>query len=347
MNASTNRLFKTLAVSTAAAAVFSLAACGDKTAEAPTAAAAAAPAPAVVAAPAPAPAPEPVAQADATEKLNVYIDCFNETHERAHKAMERYASWVKDMKAGPTGKERVVYGTYTILEHTLAKCSQPLLAVVAVAPAIPQLDAAAKDYSTAINAWGKTLVDADKYYSRENYKDDQMAQGKAMHADIVKNYEAYDKATKAFSAALEVENDKRQLAQLAEVEKAEGRKYAYWHMSTMMSAKQLVNITESEQFDADAASAKLKAYEDASSGLLAFAKTPGADVPMMFTTMENELEEFLVAAKQRIRRVRDKTPYNAGEKMNLSNGAGWMVEGSADRLVREYNELIESSNRMN
>ena len=341
-----------LALSAGTTALLALTACGDKAAEAPAPAPAATPAPAPAAAPAPAPEPAPApapapAAADPSAKLNVYIDCFNETHERANQAMERYASWVKDMKAGPTGKERTVYGTYTILEHTLAKCNQPVLNAIAAQPALPELDAAAKAYAETIQAWGKTLVEADKYYSRENYKDDQMAQGKAMHPDIVKNYDAYNAATKAFSAALEAENDKVHLAELAAVEKAEGRKYQYWHMSTMIAAKQLVNLIAEDKFDVEAANAKLKAYEQASDSLVKYTKEPGAQAPMTFVAMEHLYEQFLVAAKQRIRRVRDNQAYSSGEKMNLSNGSGWMVEGSPDHLVREYNQLIENSNRMN
>jgi hypothetical protein len=36
----------------------------------------------------------------------------------------------------------------------------------------------------------------------------------------------------------------------------------------------------------------------------------------------------------------------SGDKMMLSNaGSGWMVEGSPPRLLRDYNQLVESYNR--
>lgn len=345
MPASTTPLRHLTACALAAAALVSLVACGDKsapTAEAPASSPAAASAPAT-----PTPAPATAPAVDASAKLNVYIDCFNNTQERAHKAWERYTSWVKDVDAGPTGQEKVIYGTYTVSDHALAKCGQPMLDTAAAKPALPELDAAAKAYSETVTAWGKTLVEADKYYARENYKDDAMAQGKALHPELVSRYKAYNEATKALSIQLDVENDKRQLVQLAALEKAEGRKFNYWHMSTMLAAKQLVTLIEADTFDAAAAATKLKAYEDASAGLLAFAKEPNAQVPNMFTTMPSAYEELLVAAKQRVRRVRDNTPYSTGEKMNISNGSGWMVEGSGDRVIREYNELVAASNRLN
>jgi len=38
-------------------------------------------------------------------------------------------------------------------------------------------------------------------------------------------------------------------------------------------------------------------------------------------------------------------PYSTGDKMMLSAGSGWMVEGSPPRLLRDYNQLIEAYNR--
>ena len=46
-----------------------------------------------------------------------------------------------------------------------------------------------------------------------------------------------------------------------------------------------------------------------------------------------------------MRRIRDKKPYSSGDKMVLGSGGGWMVEGSPARLLRDYNQLIESYNR--
>lgn len=46
-----------------------------------------------------------------------------------------------------------------------------------------------------------------------------------------------------------------------------------------------------------------------------------------------------------MRRVRDRTPYSAGERMNLSNSlSAWMVEGSPGALVHNYNGLVERFN---
>lgn len=286
------------------------------------------------------------AAVSADDKLNTYIQCFNSTNERAHTAMERYASWVKNMKTGPTGKESIVYGIYTVSESNIEDCDKPLLAAAAAAPAMPALDASAKAYSSAIVAWGKTMNEADKYYSRENYKDDAMAQGKAMHGDIVKNYENFAAASKQYNQALEEANDQRRLVQLAEIEKTEGRKFNYWNLATMASAKQLVNILEQENFDVEEASKRLKSFEETTDNLIEFAKKPESEKPMMWSSMESELENYRTAAKQRLRRVRDKTPYTQGDRMMINANSGWMIDGSPEKIIKSYNDLISRSNSL-
>ncbi|PJK10005.1 hypothetical protein CO614_07990 [Lysobacteraceae bacterium NML120232] len=281
-----------------------------------------------------------------SEKFNAYVDCYNSSNARAHQAMQRYGQWVQDMEAGPTGKERNIYGTYTVAEHVVQKCSE-MAALADAKPAIAELDGVAKAYATALSAWAGKLQEADKYYTNEDYKDDGMAKGKAMHADFVAAYKAFDEASDNFSDALEEVGRKRQLAELAAVEKSEGKKFRYWHLSTSLNAESLVNFLAEDEFDADKAQQLIQAYEESSEGLKTYAKSGGQDVPMMFSMYENQLDNFLTAAKKRMRRVRDKEAYSSGEISRINSGAGWMVDGSEDSLLRAYNELVDASNRLN
>ena len=349
----TSSRLRALQLSAAAAAVLALAACGDKApSPAPAPATSAAPSAAPASAPAAAaPAPAAPAKADGdaavTAKMNAYIECFNSANKRAHDAMNRYSEWIKDMKVGPTGKERNVYGVYTVHEGDVKRCSEPLQKAAQAQPAMPELDQAALAYASTLQAWAASLAEADKYYSREDYKDDAFAKGKAMHPELVKHYDAFEKAATAYNKALDQENDKLQAARLAAVEKAEGRKFRYWHLATMISAKQLVEVLDDNSFDVAEANAKFKAYEDATQGLNTFVTEQGEkSAPFMWSSTKSHMEKLLVSAKQRIRRVRDKVAYTSFEKDNLSSNAGWMVEGSPDRLIRDYNELIEASDRM-
>ena len=348
---STSTRLRALQISAATAAALALAACGDK---APSPAPAPAPvsnAPAATppspapAAPAPAPAVDPAAAA--TTKMNAYIDCYNGANTRAHDAMNRYGQWVRNMQTGPSGKEKVVYGVYTVSEHDVKKCSEPILKAAESQPAMAELDQAAKAYASTLKDWAASLAEADQYYTREDYKDDGFAKGKAMHAGLVKHYEAFDQAAKAYNTALDAENDKLQAERLAQVEKTEGKQFRYWHLASMISAKRLLEALERDNLDLADANAKLKAFEEATQGINSFVSEQGeGKAPMMWSSFKSRSEALVVAAKQRIRRVRDKVAYTSFEKDNLSSNAGWMVEGSPDRAVRAYNELIQASQNL-
>ena len=52
-----------------------------------------------------------------TEKLNAYVGCINRLSERSYDSRRRYFEWVG--KQGPTGRERIIYGTYTIYDLSL------------------------------------------------------------------------------------------------------------------------------------------------------------------------------------------------------------------------------------
>lgn len=329
-----------------------LSACSDKAPEAPatTAAAASAPAPSTPRAPqAPAAepkAPEPAKAPDTVaSKLEAYIECYNSVDTRAHDSIRRYASWIKDMKVGPTGKERLVYGLYTLSDSSVASCQKDVTAAAALTPAVANLDDAARAYVAALMPLNEKINEADKYYERQNYKDDKFAQGKAMHAPLAQAMKDFDAASSAFSKALDVENDKQLAAQLQRVEQAEGRKWQYWRMATMAEAKRLVQILSDDTFNVEEATTKMAAFEKAADELAAYAKAHEDEIPMMGSMMDSEVESFRVAAKERLRRVRDKTPYSTGERMNVGTQGEWMVNGSPGKLVREYNQLISASNR--
>lgn len=318
-----------------------LAACGDKATE-----------PASTQAPQAGQAAPVVAQAAPEEanlgrKLDVYIDCYNGIDESIHRSANRYSSWVKDMNAGPTGKEQVVYGLYEVADSKVSQCVAQFESIAKRGPSLPALEAAAQQYIAAAQSTAKSVSAIYPYYSRENYKDDAFAQGKKAHADLAAQFAAFTKVSNQFSAALDAENDKAMTAQLAEVEKTEGRKMTYWQMATMQQAKSLMGVVGESTFDAAEAARKLAAYEATADGAIAYAKANKSEVANSWVFMENASEEFRKAAKERLRRIRDKVPYNEGEKMMLTPGSAWMVDGSEEKVVRTYNALVDASNRMN
>lgn len=277
--------------------------------------------------------------AQLTEKLNAYVGCINRLSERSYQSRNRYFSWAKT--SGPTGKERIIYGTYTIYDTT--DCRKNVEKANALEPHDAALEAAASAYADAVGKLEPLLKEADDYYSQENYKDDRMARGKALHPRLVAAWDAFADADKKLRAGVDVINDKRAAERLAAIEAKEGRKVHYQVEALMIHAKRLLHAENADKPDMAAITQALTDYETAVKAAEdASGKDGDAKLGSFFT---GNAKSFLSTAKQLMRRIRDKTPYSQGDRMMLGGGGGWMVEGSPPRLFRDYNQLVDSYNR--
>jgi len=273
----------------------------------------------------------------ATEKLNAYVGCINRLSERAYESRKRYFSWAG--KNGPTGKERIIYGTYTI--YDTSDCKKNVEKANALEPRDAALEAAASAYVEAVTKLEPMLKDADDYYTQENYKDDKMARGRALHPLLVAAWDAFARADKELRRGVEAINDKRAAEKLAEIERSEGRKARYHVEALMIQAKRVLRAQDAAAPDVAKITEALNEYE---STVKALEQLP-ADDAKIGSFFTGNAKSFLTTAKQLMRRIRDKVPYSTGDKMMLSAGSGWMVEGSPPRLLRDYNQLIEAYNR--
>lgn len=271
--------------------------------------------------------------------MNAYVGCINRLSERSYSSRSRYFSWANPK--GPTGKERIIYGTYTI--YDTSDCRKNVEKANALEPRDAELEAAASAYADAVSKLEPLLKETDDYYTQENYKDDKMAKGKALHPQLVAAWDAFAKADKDLRRNVEVINDRRALERLAEIERGEGRKARYHVEALMIQAKRVLRAQNADKPDLAAITQALNDYEAAIKGVEAVANADGGQkIGSMFTS---SAKSFLTSAKQLMRRVRDKVPYSSGDRMMLNAGSGWMIEGSPERLLRDYNQLIESYNR--
>lgn len=274
------------------------------------------------------------------EKINAYVGCINRLSERSYSSRSRYFSWAAP--SGPTGRERIIYGTYTI--YDTSDCIKNVDKANALEPRDAALEAAATAYAKAVARLEPLLKEADDYYSQQDYKDDKMAKGRALHPMLVAAWDAFASADKNLRGGVEAINDRRALEKLATIEQSEGKQARYHVEALMIQAKRVLRAEDGAKPDLAAITAALNDYEAIVKGAEQFSGSGGADkIGGMFIS---NAKSFLVTAKHLMRRIRDKVPYSSGDKMMLSQpGAGWMIEGSPPRLMRDYNQLIESYNR--
>ncbi len=281
-------------------------------------------------------APAAAQNSTATEKLNAYVGCINRLSARSYDSQSRYFSWAP--KSGPTGKERIIYGTYTIYDTD--DCKKGVEAANALEPRDAALEAAASAYVSAVTTLGPLLKEADDYYTQENYKDDKMAKGRALHPKLVAAWDAFSAADKSLRAGVDNINDKRKLEQLKQIEAEEGKKTRYYVEAVMIDAKRVLRLQDTDKPDIEAITKAVSDYEASVKGFEDANAADGGKVSSMFTNAKS----VLVTSKQLMRRIRDKVPYTSGQKMMMGPGSGWMVEGSPARLLRDYNQLVDSYN---
>jgi hypothetical protein len=275
----------------------------------------------------------------AVEKLNAYVECINRLSARAQDSRARYFSWAA--RSGPTGRERIIYGTYTI--YDTSGCRRNVEKANALEPRDAEIEAAASAYADAASKLEPLLKEADDYYSQQDYKDDKMAKGKALHPRLVAAWDAFAAADRKLRDGVETINDRRALVRLAEIEKSEGRKARYHVEALMIEAKRVLRTQDSATPDIAALTKALNDYEAVvKAAEQASGADGGAKIGSLFIS---NAKSFLTTGKQLMRRIRDKTPYSQGDKMMLDAGSGWMVEGSPPRLLRDYNQLIDAYNR--
>lgn len=289
--------------------------------------------------------PHPAAAQDKTSpsplvvKLNAYVGCINRLSERSYESRNRYFSWAK--KTGPTGKERIIYGTYTIYDTT--DCKKNVEKANVAEPHDAELESAASAYAEAVGKLEPLLKEADEYYEQENYKDDKMAKGKEMHPRLVAAWDAFASADKKLRAGVEAIKDKQAAEQLAAIEAKDGRKTHYYVEALMIQAKRLLRAENTDKPDIAAITQALTEYETTvKAAEEASGKDGDAKLGSFFVS---SAKSYLTSAKQLMRRIRDKVPYSQGDRMMLGGGGGWMVEGSPPRVLRDYNQLIEGYNR--
>ncbi|MGE8215836.1 MAG: YiiG family protein [Stenotrophomonas maltophilia] len=288
--------------------------------------------------------PSRTADSQGVEKVNAYIACFNAVEQPIHEGFLTYTRWMQDPDAGPTGKETHVRGPGTVLSHRVEACTAPMVAALAMAPAEPTLDPAARAYQKTFVDLYALIEQADRYYSREDYLRDDHAGMRSQHAPLMQAYAAFFAAGSALDVALEKREEQRRAAQLTEIEASEGRSLAYYQLRLVGDGKRLTQLLSEDTPDLAVARAQLSAYQS----LLQQAhddKVGQGDAS--WGHVEHAADALARDAGRRIERVQANTPLTRSEQMLLQGGGRLSApQGSAEAVMASYNDLVDMSNRM-
>lgn len=273
------------------------------------------------------PAQDPELQA-AIAKSNAYTSLANRTL-RAVESWDRYKSWV-DMKKGPTGKERYIsYGLYSLydVKDEIAKAE----AATGQPPAQPELDGAVKRYIAAYQELAPLITRAERYYQRKDYRDDNVAEGRELHARMVPAAEAFLRERTVFSNQLSGYKKGIDARELAAIEASEGRQ-ARWHLrNIMINARAVMDYMPSNEHpivDLAGFDTALAGYAAAIREMDAFKDKNQTSVPII----DSQASSWLGA----LRDFREKLGKSKGD---VRKGAA----DDANRIVSSYNSMVSLS----
>lgn len=273
-----------------------------------------------------------------TEKTNLYITkCVNNYSNSVISSYRRYASWLRDVDQGPTGKEGTVYGLYNINSDG-QDCIEAIKKAKGIEPAVADAETAADGYAAALKEVITQVNAIYPYYNHEDYKDDSFQKGKAAHPALLAAFKNFEQANKSFDGEVDKLEDAVANKHLNELKGDASKKYEYEVVDTGIKSKNIVRFvkrTEYSQIKVEDLQSLVDDFEKAVEAL----RSAAGNKPLS-SLYVSSCDEFLKASKELMRRVRDKRPFSDFDKRQLGTGSGWMVDGSPDKLINKYNEMI-------
>ncbi|WP_252511209.1 YiiG family protein [Phreatobacter aquaticus] len=262
-------------------------------------------------------------------KSNAYTSLMNRTL-RAVQSWGRYRSWV-DMRRGPTGNERYIsYGLYSLYDVTseIAKAEQATDAQ----PRLPELDDTMRRYIAAYQRLAPLITRAERYYERKDYRDDAMAEGRALHREMVPAAEAFLEQRAALESHMRTFKGDLDQRELAAIEAREGKSARWQIRNIMINARAVMDLMPSNDrpvVDMASFDRAVAQFSAAVREMDRFKETN----PQGVSIMDSQASSWL----GKIRDFRDKLARSRGDvrRGGAGNDANW--------IVSSYNTMVTLS----
>lgn len=272
--------------------------------------------------------PQPPELQQAIAKSNAYVGLMNRTL-RASDSWARYRSWVKSA-AGPTGRERIVYGLYGLYDvrDEIARAR----AAMGAPPSRPDLDGAVGAYIEAYSTLAPVIGEAEGYYERKDYLEDKMAKGRAIHARLAPAAQSYVAARARLEKEMALFKRDLDARELADIEQREGKSARWQARNVMIAVRPVVDLLPNGDrpvVDMAAFDAALSRYAEAVGAFDAYA----AAHPGSFSVFESGPRSYL----GKLREFRQKIVRAKGDARRARVGFDltW--------LVNDYNMMVTTS----
>lgn len=267
------------------------------------------------------------------KKEQTYAEALNRVS-GIKSTMKNYLGWAKE---GPQADSKNIRGISDMASglDRIVKAEENNAKVEAK---IPAMDLAFAAMASAANDLKAVNSEANKYYSRKDYLEDNMEKGKALHPQLIEKYNAFVEAADKVDAMKEELTEKLEPKKLDLIGKKYGKEYYWQHVRLMGKARAVVKFLPSsanDTVDVDGYTAAVSDFSGALKEFEEFYTKTGEEAVRKMARMNlnpDAFNSFLASAREVGQDLK------AGTKNNT-------YVNHINSMVRNYNNLIDRSNR--
>ena len=272
--------------------------------------------------------------APAQEAMGLYAEGFNTLIKDPKSLIRDYFQSIPD--SGPDEKSKPHLFPYqNSLPNKIKDARAAFDKAKASAPkSLANLAPAADQAIAAVERLEQIYSTAQKYYDAENYKDDQFAKGKELHAQMIAVTKDFNAAIGKLENALSSIEDEQAAQELAKF--ADNKGYSYWFRHFNMQAKKFLGAVEAAQTPEQLAKLE-EAFHPISTAydeLNKFVATKSAQVNATFGSYAKQVDSFHAAGTKVVRLA--KAP-----KLEEAD-----FDREAQNLVARYNSIVDFGNTL-
>lgn len=145
------------------------------------------------------------------------------------------------------------------------------------------------------------------------------------------------------------ENINYRTNELAKIEKDQGKTLKYYSLAIVIQANKTTQLLSEESFIPQEAQLQATAlYSLIAAAQECYKAAPPSSSTQLtrYSFMLDAANEYSRFVEERIQRHWDKTPYSQSEKTQIGGMSEWMVKGSAGKVIRAYNKVIDDFNQL-
>lgn len=274
------------------------------------------------------------------DKLQGYLDCLNDHSQAVFRIADRFR---RRQAAPPAGGDP---HPGVELPPDPGKCLKAIQDARKQRPPLPEIDAAAERFATALQRVF-TLTTAANGAPAPGGVDPRTSAG-ALLGELGPAFHDFDTAQAALFDQVSRLNHEVHADQIARLEQRDGQTLAVRTELVMLRAEELVRFAATpwdhlDQLDLAALGTALDrvdgAIEDTASYVAAHPKE--AEEFGRFWSFIDDARSYVIAGHQLARRARDRVAYSDAEQIMAGAGNDAAIVGSPGALARAYNAVVE------